>query len=392
MRTPLETARACALLLFSLVACANGSDSADGNGGASNAVGGAGATATPSSGAVSAAGTRAGATSVSGASGAATGGGASGTGPSGGTAAGVASGGTLGGSGAATAGSSAGNAAGAAGLVDGIAGSAGAGGNAAAAGLAGTGRAGASGASGGAGRGGATGTAGTGGAAGAFDPCPANGDPCKILPLGDSITDGFNIPGGYRIPLFRKALMAGKKLTFVGSSANGPQTVDGTAFPRNHEGHSGYTIDNAPAINRSGISPLTNAALTTHTPHVVLLMIGTNDVNNNNELATAPARLGALMDRILAARPQSLLVVSAIVPTRLPAVNIRVAAYNAAIAGLVSERAARGAHIVSIDAESAFEANANYSSQLLADDLHPNAAGYAVIADTWYTAIGSYLH
>ncbi|WP_437766747.1 hypothetical protein WMF27_22915 [Sorangium sp. So ce281] len=83
------------------------------------------------------------------------------------------------------------------------------------------------------------------GGAGGFTPCPTNGEPCKILPLGDSITDGVGVQGGggYRIELFRKARAAGKKITFVGSLMNGPATVDGASFPRAHEGHSGWKID-----------------------------------------------------------------------------------------------------------------------------------------------------
>ena len=67
------------------------------------------------------------------------------------------------------------------------------------------------------------------------------------MPLGDSITDGFGTPGGYRIELFRKTLTAGQHITFVGRNVNGPATVtDGattTPFPQRHEGYSGYTID-----------------------------------------------------------------------------------------------------------------------------------------------------
>ncbi len=35
-----------------------------------------------------------------------------------------------------------------------------------------------------------------------FQPCPTNGDPCAIFPLGDSITEGFGSSGGgYRVQL-----------------------------------------------------------------------------------------------------------------------------------------------------------------------------------------------
>jgi len=40
-----------------------------------------------------------------------------------------------------------------------------------------------------------------------YQPCPTDGTACKIMPFGDSITDGYNsdTPGGYRVELFRLA-------------------------------------------------------------------------------------------------------------------------------------------------------------------------------------------
>ena len=60
-----------------------------------------------------------------------------------------------------------------------------------------------------------------------------------IMPLGDSITDGFGIPGGYRIDLEDDLLGSGLTPNFVGSLQNGPtQLAD-----KQHEGHSGWRID-----------------------------------------------------------------------------------------------------------------------------------------------------
>src|SRR5436190_12856238 len=42
-----------------------------------------------------------------------------------------------------------------------------------------------------------------------YDPCPAAGTPCAVMPLGDSITEGAGSSGGgYRPPLFHLALAA----------------------------------------------------------------------------------------------------------------------------------------------------------------------------------------
>jgi lysophospholipase L1-like esterase len=237
---------------------------------------------------------------------------------------------------------------------------------------------------------------GSGGGTTTFNPCPAAGMPCKIMPLGDSITFGAQSSGGgYRVDLFRQSLIDSKKITFVGRNFNGPNTVvvngTTTTFPQNHEGYSGYTIDTSTAVNRTGISSVVDAALTAGKPHIVLLMIGTNDVNKNLDLANAPARLGNLLDRITTMAPNALLVVAKITPTQTDATNTNVQSYNNAIPGLVQTRASAGKHIIMVDMYAALTANASYKTAWLFDDLHPNDAGYVVMGQTWYAGIKSYL-
>ena len=98
--------------------------------------------------------------------------------------------------------------------------------------------------------GGATdgGPGGNDGGGASYMPCPSDGTACVILPLGDSITQGFLPPqpgmflGGYRVELFHQALSNSKKITFVGSQTNGPAAVDNQPFPTHHEGHGGFKI------------------------------------------------------------------------------------------------------------------------------------------------------
>ena len=222
---------------------------------------------------------------------------------------------------------------------------------------------------------------------------------CKIMPLGDSITWGVGSSGaggGYRVPLFRLTLTNNQAITFVGhgtandpDAPNGPTTVDGVAFPRNHEGYSGYTIDTGGG--RTGISTILDAAFAANTPHIVLLMIGTNDVNISLDLANAPSRLGGLLDKIITKAPNALVVVARIVPTTTDSTNTRVQTYNNAIPGLVQTRATAGKHIVMVDMYAAFTANANCKTTIMNDDLHPNDSGYMIMAQTWYAAIRSFL-
>jgi hypothetical protein len=258
------------------------------------------------------------------------------------------------------------------------------------------------------GQGGSGGVTMTGGAGGSpeqrgagghstYNPCPATGA-CVILPFGDSITWGWagventDDLGGYRSQLFALSVADHKSLTFVGTQADGPATVSGEAFPRNHEGHAGYTIDNSGSL--MGITPLVVNApgvIRTYKPNIVLLMIGTNDMANNVDLPNAPIRLGKLIDDIFADAPNVLVVVAQITPSQKGPANTSTQAYNAAIPGIIQPRVAAGKHLIVVNMYGAFTAKSNWPSALMTDSVHPNAAGYQIMAQTWYPAISSFL-
>jgi len=214
----------------------------------------------------------------------------------------------------------------------------------------------------------------------------------KIMPLGDSITDGVGSShnAGYRLELFRLSVTNNKKLTFVGSHESGPDMVDGKPFPKKQEGHSGWTIDDGGG--RSGLYPQIQGWLTATPPHIVTLMIGTNDINGNNNVADAPNRLGKLLDSIFTKDANVLVVLAQIVPTKTDGTNNTIKTYNAAMPNLVSTRVNQGRHIVLVDMYGAFTKDTNYKNTVLGDNLHPNQAGYNLMADVWFKALDPYLH
>jgi lysophospholipase L1-like esterase len=229
----------------------------------------------------------------------------------------------------------------------------------------------------------------TGTAAGGYNPCPPSGTACTIMPLGDSITDGFTVRGGYRIPFFQRAHQEGRQFTFVGSQTNGPVTVDNVPFPQHHEGHSAHTIYDAPMapIPRLGIARYVPTVIPQYHPDIILLMIGTNDVDGNVDLPNAPSRLGMLIDTIISLDSHSLIVVAQITPTMQDPLNQGIRTYNAGIPAVVKSRADAGKHVVLVDMYSAFVRDPAFKQNLLADRLHPNSAGYQVMSDIWNTAV-----
>ena len=144
------------------------------------------------------------------------------------------------------------------------------------------------------------------GGTGAYNPCPTSGSPCKILPFGDSITQGVKSSddAGYRSQLFKLIVAAKQKVTFTGSLTNGPTQVSGQTFPRMHEGHPGWTIDpgyNVISSSYGGISSLVPSPALNGDPHIILLHIGTNDLFAR-DTANMSTRLEALIDKIARTR------------------------------------------------------------------------------------------
>ena len=224
--------------------------------------------------------------------------------------------------------------------------------------------------------GGASGASSMGGTSGT-NPCKAS--PCVVLPLGDSITHGYSSSddAGYRSALFKLAVAANQKVTFIGSLSNGPSSVSGQTFPKNHEGHDGFTVTQI-----TGYVPPQKAFTTT--PHIVLLHVGTNDMTSNANPTTTASQLDTLLTNIVQAAPDALVVVAKIVP--LSYSNTNYDQYIAKIPDVVKAHASKNEHVVMVDMStlpvSDIHGNGN---------VHPTDKGYADMADLWYGVIKGYL-
>jgi hypothetical protein len=236
--------------------------------------------------------------------------------------------------------------------------------------------------------------AGAGGNASAgYEPCPSDGSPCKIMPLGDSITFGVGDEGnaGYRGPLFALIVDAGQNVTFTGSQSNGPTTVSGQPFPQKHEGHSGWGISEVTQYSNGNAGIFTvipdpgfNSS-SGGVPNIVLLHIGTND-QGSLSASQMQSDLSDLLDQIVQNAPDAYVVVAQIIPLGY-GTNDVIKTYNQAIPGMVQQRADAGEHITVVDMFTGFDAQ----TMLGSDSIHPNTSGYQFMADHWYSAIGALL-
>lgn len=263
----------------------------------------------------------------------------------------------------------------------------------------------------------------------------------RIMPMGDSITEGVGAPGGYRQPLYD--LLTGKRydVDFVGSKRT---TGDPTPDPH-HWGISGVGIaatdslvggrryvslqaNEGPhgAVRKGLLSEIPKAISSQffsrdrNSTNVLLLMVGTNDVvhqvverkgrarpagdvGNNGRgeqqgtiAEAAIDRLQALLKQVDASARAGALKLKVIVGTIPTFTNQwnqprlrdpisaemveQVSRYNDRIRALPSRQAFTNISVSTVDQNRAIGWN-------LADGLHPNAQGYRAMAQAWFGGI-----
>lgn len=190
-----------------------------------------------------------------------------------------------------------------------------------------------------------------------------------VMPLGDSITEGARSTtnSGYRGELWNRLAPHAASLDFVGSQQHGRQLAD-----RDHEGHSGWRIDE--------LSVNIEKWLAAAHPNVVLLHIGANDMDQNYHADTAPDRLGGLIDHITRGAPGVTVLVSSLVPSTNTETRARIDRFNTAVPRVVEERRKKGLSV-------GYVSMAAVTVGDLGDWLHPNDGGYVKMADAFYSGI-----
>ncbi len=196
--------------------------------------------------------------------------------------------------------------------------------------------------------------------------------PLKIMPLGDSNTEGWGSwdLGAYRDDLWRLfENNTNFSVDFVGPHATGPQ-----GFDRDNAGFSGWKI--------AEIDSAVDGWLNDAQPDMVLLEIGTNDILRDDNISQAPSRLNKLIDNITNQLPNTQLLVASIPPiSRTEEQRQQAIEFNSHIPGIVDSKAALGKNVSFVDIFSAL------TPDDLQDGVHATVEGYSKIADVWYDAI-----
>lgn len=190
----------------------------------------------------------------------------------------------------------------------------------------------------------------------------------RIMPLGDSLTEGYpQMQGGYRIPLWAGLTASGITAEFVGTMTDSLEWAQ-----PHHEGHSGWKIDD--------LSQNIGGWIATSQPDIILMLIGTNDILNGQHDGMSE-RYGTLINQIFAAKPDVRLIVSRIPPIGESVMNAQVETFNAALPDVVSHRAQTGQRISLVDLYAPF------TSADLLDGVHLIDSAYPRMAEVWLTEL-----
>lgn len=214
-------------------------------------------------------------------------------------------------------------------------------------------------------------------------------DIVRIMPTGDSITQGHasgvaNIANqiSYRKTLYDSLIAQGRQIDFVGSNSAGWNYA---GFDADHMGYPGWQVDQVEAEIYSW--------LVQNNPNIVLLHIGTNEVN-----PAFVSNLENLLNEVDRYESDYSLDVTVIVARIIRRVNSKplnteTTQYNNGLASLVNTRITNGDDLILVDMENSagiiyeYQANGGDFVDTDSNGIHPVASGYDKMAAIWEAAL-----
>lgn len=199
--------------------------------------------------------------------------------------------------------------------------------------------------------------------------------PVRIMPLGDSITQGNTQQDSYRRPLWHLLREAGYSVNFIGSEAgNFTGQAPNPDFDMENEGHYGWKI--------TDVLPKLDGWLQAHVPDVVLLHLGTND-NGHSKPDEILANLEQVIVKIRAANPKATVVLAQVMTAWGDLVEV-----NRRIPELAKKLSTKDSPVIVVDQSAGFDVRAGFDT---VDGCHPNASGEAKMAKCWFEALTTVL-
>ena len=197
----------------------------------------------------------------------------------------------------------------------------------------------------------------------------------KIMPLGDSITQGIHIDSkniGYRRDLYKLLTHNNFEFDFVGSMSDGSFSD----FDKDHEGHGGW--------HANQIQDSVYNWLIKNPADIILLHIGTNDLNKEESPTIIIQEIDQILSEVDRYEDKSNLSVRVVLATVINHLLYieKTQELNNYITELVKNRQRNNDLITLADMNKYLENTNNYL-----DNVHPNELGYKKMAELWLEKI-----
>lgn len=201
----------------------------------------------------------------------------------------------------------------------------------------------------------------------------------RILPLGDSITNGF--PYSYRYFLYNLLTNSGHNFNFVGSQNSNPASYPGVWDTR-HEGHNG--------ASSRGIDVSLNSWLLTYKADIVLIHLGTNDVSysikNPASFTMTLDHMDSIINKLRLDNPIVRIYLAKIIPpgsglTPSDQYSKLTLQWNQGIQTLADQKSTSVSPIYIVDM------NTGFGDSDLTDGIHPTEAAAEKMAQRWFNAL-----
>jgi lysophospholipase L1-like esterase len=199
-------------------------------------------------------------------------------------------------------------------------------------------------------------------------------DAVKIMPLGDSITQGEHQHPSYRRPLWMKLKSAGYKVDFVGSLKKQNFGGGRKDFDRDHEGRWGWPVE--------AVLEQADSWIAANTPDIALVHLGTNDLLSEETAEITVERLFGLVDVLRRHNPKVTVLLATLIPPAHPDLRDRIVQFNDVLKEALPGHQGETSRVVLVDQFEGYRVSTDTY-----DGIHPNEAGAEKIAHKWFEAL-----
>jgi len=204
-----------------------------------------------------------------------------------------------------------------------------------------------------------------------------NGQPhIRIMPLGDSITQGAADADSYRRSLWKLLKKGSPRVDFVGSmKMNHPDARPvHSDFDIDHEGHWGWRTDEV-------LAKIDGWARQAQ-PDIVLLHLGTNDIAQRQENEDTAEELRRIIIILRKHNPRVEILLAQLIPMAGKTADMRIQELNRILPGMAQSITTDESPVHIVNQYEGFDAFKDTD-----DGIHPNESGIKKMAQKWYRAL-----